>query len=95
MKIIEVMKYILIIMLSMITVSCDEEDDYKCPENIMLPPYSNTGEDIVGCKIDGEVWIGDHAELCHGFYGCTSSFDITQQVIEDEDGYVVRDEMGT
>jgi len=86
--------YLFFISLLILSISC-EDDDYNCPSNIQLPPYTNDGLDIVACKINEDVWIGNEAELCHGsFYGCEPSFRIFHQGLKDEYGYNIKDKNG-
>ena len=54
--------YLFFISLLILSISC-EDDDYNCPSNIQLPLYTNDGLDIVACKINDDVWIGNEAEL--------------------------------
>ena len=87
------MKTILIILMFSF-IAC-EDDDYNCPSNIQLPPYTNDGLDIVACKINEDVWIGNEEKICRGsFYGCGPSFQIYQLPIYGEDGRIVKDNEG-
>ena len=86
MKNIKILTTIFITLL--IITSCDEEDKYNCPENIKLPPQTNTGENIVACKIDGEVWIGDQGIYIEPWSGVKSqpSFHILENYFKDGNG---------
>ena len=82
-------KLFVIIFTLLIFISCDEIESNNCPENIKLQPPTNTGENIVACKIDGEVWIGNQAIWKDPWYGVVDyepSFNIKENYLKDENG---------
>lgn len=53
------MKYFLLLFLFVSLFTSCEDDPYKDPENVELPPITMEGKNTFGCKINGEVWVPD------------------------------------
>jgi len=85
--------YLFFISFLILSISC-EDDDYNCPSNIQLPPYTNDGLDIVACKINDDVWIGNEEEICSEYTGCRPSFQINHLFKMDEDGRLIENKNG-
>lgn len=92
------MKHIFIILTLTLFACEDQSDYYYCPTDLKIPPETYVGKNILACKIDNEVWIGDQGYIgSSGFLGGTvydPSFYLYQLNVSDEDGYSLKDEHG-
>jgi hypothetical protein len=89
------MRIIIIIVLVVAFIACEDDEEYNCPSNLTLPEHTNSGVNEISLELDSEVWVGVESYESGGAFSRTSpSFYFDQLPLRDENGRMVKDKNG-